>query len=164
MIAKHGMLAVRWNRIDQAKQHCNKKLGRSKLRWLVHLLFKKDGVAILIVKTCIFSEEIHAIILDNLWQRLIWTNLAAYFNNQGFNCTTPTMINLSGTPLVVHPLQRQKETQLFSCPNYKGVFNCTGWRSNPAISVYSCKYEVPFLVASLRIVLRTCLPMTANTC
>lgn len=36
-------------------------------------------------------------------------NLAAYCNNQSFNCTTPTVINLTGTPLVVHPLQRHRK-------------------------------------------------------
>lgn len=46
-IAKQRMFAVRWNRIDHTKQHCNKKkkkLGRSKLRWLLHLSILKRVV------------------------------------------------------------------------------------------------------------------------
>lgn len=48
----------------------------------------------------------HAAKPGDLMKRLICANLAAYYKNQSFSCTTLTVINLPGTPLVVHPFQR----------------------------------------------------------
>lgn len=102
----NGPVAVGGHRIDLAQQHCNKQIGGNnsdngrKQRATVNVCNKTDVTIcpIALDQTATYTSRcvaMHAV-------------LPVSGHDRG-KCTTPNRTDLPGTPLVVHPLHKQRQ-------------------------------------------------------